>query len=279
VTRTLRLIGVALHLAWGYAACALLYPVIRPPARRALCRAWARGVLGILGVRLDAAPLDIPPGSLVVANHVSWLDALAVHALLPASVVAKADTRDWPLLGTMLARNGTIFVERRPTRRLLAVIADIRARLARGERVVVFPEGTTTDGGTLLAFHSALFAPAAAPGFAVHTLALAYRDKAGQPTRVAAYIDRMSLWQSLRAIAAFSGLRLRVTPGEPVRPSDRRRELAARARASVYRRLCGSETMGGRHAASGADGSGSPAGWMPPRAVSAWPISAEVSRT
>jgi 1-acyl-sn-glycerol-3-phosphate acyltransferase len=279
VRRALRLLGVALHLAWGYAACTLLYPVIRPPVRRALRRAWARGVFGILGVRLDAAPLAIPPGSLVVANHVSWLDALAIQALLPACVVAKSDTLGWPLLGTMLARNDTLFVERRATRRLLAVNAGIRARLARGERVVVFPEGTTTDGGTLLAFRPALFEPAAVDGFPVHALALAYRDAAGRPGRAAAYIGRMSLWQSLCEIADCRGLALAVSPCGPVAASGCRRELAARARASVYRRLCGSENFIGSRAASGVDGSGSPAGWMPSSAVPTWESSADVSRT
>jgi len=233
VTRALRLLGVALHLAWGYAACRLLYPLICPTARRALRRAWARGVFGILGVRLDAALIDVPPGSLVVSNHVSWLDAVAMHALLPASVVAKADTLGWPLLGTMLARNETIFVERRATRRLLAVNADIAARLARGERVVVFPEGTTTDGATLLAFRPALFQPAVEGGHTVHALALRYRDRDGGRSRAAAYIDQMSLWQSLCRIAGSNGIVLEVHACGARRAPPLRRAAARNAHAAI----------------------------------------------
>jgi 1-acyl-sn-glycerol-3-phosphate acyltransferase len=241
VTRALRLLGVALHLAWGYAACTLLYPVIRRPARRALCRVWARGVFAILGVRLDAAPIDVPAGSLVVANHVSWLDALAVHALLPASVVAKADTLGWPLLGTMLERNDTIFVERRPTRRLLAVNADIAARLARGERVVVFPEGTTTDGASLLDFRPALFQPAVEGSHAVLAIGLRYRDRAGGRSQAAAYVDQMSLWESLCRIAAADGLSLEVRACSVQRSPARRRDAAHAARAAVAAEIHASE--------------------------------------
>ena len=279
MTRTLRLLGVALHLAWGYAACVLLYPLLRAPARRRLCRLWARAVLRALGVRLISPPHKIPGGSLVVANHVSWLDALALHALLPAAVVAKADTRGWPVLGTLLARNDTIFVERRPTRRLLAVNAEIAARLARGERVALFPEGTTTDGGTVLDFRPALFEPAARGGHPVHALALRYVDRRGARSGVAAYIGQMSLWHSLCAIAGHDGLALdvRACGVQPARGT--RHELAAAARASVYRSVCGSARLADAQASAGSTGSGSPAGWTPSSAAPVWESSAEVSRT
>ncbi|HEX5093738.1 MAG TPA: lysophospholipid acyltransferase family protein [Burkholderiales bacterium] len=237
MTRALRVLGVALHIAWGFGACVLLYPVLRPRARLALRQLWARGVFRILGVRLRAEPLDIPPGSLVVANHVSWLDALAMHALLPVSVVAKADTLAWPLLGRMLARNETIFVERRATRRLLAVNAEIGARLSRGERVVVFPEGTTTDGGPPLAFRPALFQPAVDGRRVVHALALRYCDRDGRRSPVAAYIEQMSLWESLVRIAAADGIRLEVRACGVQRSPARRRDAARGARAAIDARL------------------------------------------
>lgn len=208
--RALRLLAVALHLGAGYAACVLAYPLLPQAARAALRRAWARALLRILGVQLRASALAVAPGSLVVANHVSWLDAVALHALLADAVVAKSETRRWPVLGTLLARNETLFVERRPARSLLAVNADIATRLARGERVALFPEGTTTDGTGVLAFRPALFQPAVAGGHPVHALALDYRDAAGERSRAAAYIEQISLWQSLCAIAARGGLTLEV---------------------------------------------------------------------
>lgn len=277
--RELRLLRVALHLACGYATCRLVYPPAGAPARRALRRAWSLGLLRILGVQLRAARLRVAPGTLLVANHVSWLDAVALQALLPGAIVAKAETRRWPVLGAMLAANETLFVERRPARSLLAVNADIGARLARGEAVVVFPEGTTTAGSTVLPFRPALFEPAVRGAHPVQALALRYRDCAGRLCRDAAYVERMSLWQSLRAIAGLAALSLEVHAcGEP-RLSPGRREAARRAQAAVQRSVCGSESFAGSQASPGAAGSGSPAGWTPSSAAPTWASSAEVSRT
>ena len=278
MSRALRLLGVALHLAWGYGACVLVYPVLRPAGRGCLRRLWACAVLRALGIDLSAPALDVRRGSLVVANHVSWLDALALHALLPVSMVAKADTRDWPVLGTLLARNETIFVERRPSRRLLAVNAGIAARLARGECVALFPEGTTTGGGTVLGFRPALFEPAVRGGHPVHALALRYVDRRGERSWRAAYVEQMSLWQSLWAIAGHDGLSLEVRACGSMRPASRR-DAAAAAQAAVYSSVCGSVRPASGPASAGSTGSGSPAGWTPSSAAPAWESSAEVSRT
>jgi 1-acyl-sn-glycerol-3-phosphate acyltransferase len=279
VRRTLRLLRVALHLGAGCAICVLLYPVVPSATRRALRRAWALRTLRILGVRLGTRGLHVAPGTLVVANHVSWLDAIALHALLPAAIVAKSETRRWPVLGALLAANDTLFVERRPARSLLAVNADIGARLARGALVVVFPEGTTTGGDAVLPFRPALFEPAVRGAHPVQALALRYRDRAGRPCRDAAYIEQMSLWQSLCAIAAVPGMTLEVQACGAPQTGAARRDAARRAHAAVQRSVCGSESLAGAHACDGSAGSGSDAGWMPSSAVPTWASSAEVSRT
>jgi 1-acyl-sn-glycerol-3-phosphate acyltransferase len=243
-------------------------------------RSWARGVLAILGIRLRAGALRIAPGSLVVANHVSWLDAVALGATCDAAIVAKAETRRWPLLGSMLERNDTLFVERRPCRALLALNAAIAARLARGESVAVFPEGTTTDGADVLAFRPALFQPAVLGGHPVHALALAYRDGAGRRCAQAAYIDDMSLWQSLCAIAALPALTLELRSCGALATAGLQRRPAARlARTAVQSGICGAGSLPARQEAPGFSGSGSPAGWTPSSAGPTWASSTEVSRT
>jgi 1-acyl-sn-glycerol-3-phosphate acyltransferase len=141
-----------------------------------LRRGWAHGVLWLLGVRLRVHAPSIGPGSLVVANHVSRLDAVVLQSLLDAATVAKTETRRWPLLGLMLARNDTIFIARRIGRDLLKVNVSITARLAAGGVVIVFPEGTTTNGADVRAFRPALFQPAVTGRHPVHALALRYRD-------------------------------------------------------------------------------------------------------
>lgn len=267
--RILRLARLGVHLAAGCALSAWLYPRLPRPARAARRARWSRRVLEILGVRLQAHLCAIAPGSLLVANHVSWLDAVALSALVPdASLAAKAETRRWPLLGRLLERNDTLFVERRPCRALLALNAAIGARLAGGGTVAAFPEGTTTDGAAVGAFRPALFEPAVRGAHAVHALALVYRDRAGRRCTRAAYVGDMSLWQSAWRLAAHDGLELAVESCAVVRSAGlHRREAARLARAAVQARIA-------------AIGSASPGGGtVPSRSATAWASSPEVSRT
>ena len=76
--RALRLLGAGLYVA-GYGICALVYPLAPTRVRVSLRQGWARGVLKLLGVRMRVDDLKIAPGSLVVANHVSWLDAVVLQ--------------------------------------------------------------------------------------------------------------------------------------------------------------------------------------------------------
>ena len=278
--RLLRLSRIAIHLAAGCAISALLYPLLPRPACLAVRREWARGVLAILNVRLTAEATPVAAGSLLVVNHVSWLDAVVLALVGATATVAKSETRRWPLLGRMLERNDTLFVERRPTRALLAVNAEIGARLARGEAVAAFPEGTTTNGAGVLAFRTALFEPAVRGGYAVQALALAYRDAAGRRCAQAAYVDDMSLWESLCRIAALPGLEARVDRCGVLSGAGRtRREAARLAHAAIQSRICGSAAGLARQETSGWIGSGSAAGWTPSSTAPVWASSAEVSRT
>lgn len=170
---------------------------------------WSAGLLRALGVTLEATPVRVAPGTLVVANHVSWLDALVLDALCPASFVAKDEIRRWPLLGWLLAREGTIFLRRGFNRRLPEMVGDLHARLARGETIACFPEGTTSDGRRLLPFRAALFESAARGGTPVAAFALHYRDGAGRQSEAAAFIGEQSLLESLVAIASADGLCVR----------------------------------------------------------------------
>ncbi|MDD9909024.1 MAG: lysophospholipid acyltransferase family protein [Ahrensia sp.] len=117
-----------------------------------------RGLLKIMGVRLRrTGPLDARRPLLIVSNHVSWLDIVVLSALRPLSFVAKADMRDWPFFGLLARLQRTVFV-RREERRSAGQQADMIAeRMAAREVMVLFPEGTTSDGNVLLPFKTPLF--------------------------------------------------------------------------------------------------------------------------
>ncbi|MCX7901979.1 MAG: 1-acyl-sn-glycerol-3-phosphate acyltransferase, partial [Burkholderiaceae bacterium] len=167
--RTLLLLA---HVLDGIAITALVFPWLAPARRNAIVRAWSRGLLRLAGARLRIAGAPLPAalaregllpgtkGRLLLANHVSWIDVFAILSTLPCRFVAKAEIRRWPLLGWLVTLVGTLYIERGRRHAVAAINQRVRERLAAGEAVAVFPEGTTTDGSTLLPFHAILLAPA-----------------------------------------------------------------------------------------------------------------------
>ena len=103
---------------------------------------------------------------LLVANHISWLDILVMHAARYCRFVSKADVKRWPLIGTLATGGGTIYIERESRRDALRVVHHMAESLKRGEVVAVFPEGTTSDGLALLPFHGNLIQAAISAGCA-----------------------------------------------------------------------------------------------------------------
>jgi 1-acyl-sn-glycerol-3-phosphate acyltransferase len=233
-----RLARVGLHLLWGTATVATVYPWAGLALRRALKRHWSRQLVGMLGVKVGAGgTAPIPPG-LLVSNHVSWLDIYVINALAPAAFVSKEDVKHWPLIGWLCARTETIFLERGSRAAAQRTRETMIACLRDGAYVAVFPEGTTTDGSKLLSFHAALFQSAIDAGTPVVPLALRYVDAVGWPSRAPAYDGDVTLWECLRAIARAEGLTARI---EVLAPLDTnscdRRHLAAHCHRAIAAHL------------------------------------------
>ncbi len=225
-----RIARVALHLAAALPS--------RDGDKNEFRRRWCRRLLEILDIRLDARAIDVPPGCLLVANHVSWLDVIVLNALCPADFVAKAEIRRWPLIGGMLERHDCLFIDRRVGRHLLRLNEEIESRLARGRVVAFFPEGTTTDGAGVLPFRRALFEPAVRGAHPVRAFTLAYRDAGGRRCEAVAFIDKQNLWESLLAIASHSGIVASVSASPALSVAGlARREAAGLAQAAVQESL------------------------------------------
>ncbi|MDR1936492.1 MAG: 1-acyl-sn-glycerol-3-phosphate acyltransferase, partial [Candidatus Accumulibacter sp.] len=192
-SRLARALKVALHLSQALLTAALCYRRMTPRRRLAFKQRWSRRLLEILGIRLEirqeAGETDAPPGCLIVANHISWLDIFVIDALRPAAFIAKAEVRAWPLAGWLAARNDTIFLNRNSRQHARQVNAEIAARLDAGFDVAIFPEGRTSDGARLLEFHAALLQAAIATGRPVLPMALSYHDAHGQPSAAPSFAD------------------------------------------------------------------------------------------
>lgn len=228
-----RLARTALHLLYGAAILALVYPLVQRERQLWLKRRWSHQLLACLGIRL-AADLSRPvPGAMLAANHVSWLDIFVVNAVMPAAFVCKAEVRDWPLIGWMCARTETIFIERGNRRAAHRTTLEIEARLSSGQCIAVFPEGTTSDGSGLLPFHSAMFQPATDVGCDVQPVALRYLDAEGGLSEAAPYIGETTLVESLQAVASATGLTAEVHFLMPLAGSGDRRGLSAQVRQHI----------------------------------------------
>lgn len=232
--RAFRCTRLGLHFLCAAGIVAGLYPFASERRRIALNRRWSRQLLDILAIRLDAPLTDALPGSLIVANHISWLDIYALNALRPMAFVAKAEVRDWPLVGWLAAKSGTIFLRRGSRGHARVVNAQIDGLLSAGKDVAVFPEGTTTDGTHLLDFHGALLQAAVDAGRPVQPVAISYHDTDGSRSLAPAYAGETTMRECFAAILACRSLTVRLSPTALLDPQTRqRRELAQAAREAI----------------------------------------------
>jgi 1-acyl-sn-glycerol-3-phosphate acyltransferase len=235
VTAVVRLSAVIGVLLGGV----LLVPVmmlLRGRARTATVRALARALLAALGVRLVRCGRAPRPGSLLVANHVSWLDVVVLAAVAPARLVAKSEVRTWPGVGALAAASGTIFVDRSRPKALPDTVAEVAAALAAGMSVAVFPEGTTYCGLEQGPFRPAMFQAAVDAGAPVVPLTVGYRQ-GGQETRAIAFLGEDTLWTSVRRVCALRDVTVSLagSPALHPAPGADRRILARAAQSSVRR--------------------------------------------
>ncbi len=222
-----RLSRAVVHLVHGLTIIKLRFDGYTREQREARIRWWSAGLLDVLGVTLVVEG-DEPAHvvrTMVVANHVSWLDIAAIHAVLPqARFVSKSDVLAWPLIGSLVAGAGTLFIERERKRDAIRVVHHMAEALDQGHAVAVFPEATTNDGQRLLPFHANLFQAAITTRARVLPLAIRYADPTHASSPAVTFIGDTSLVQSMWRIAGGRGLRVTVTrlPVIEVAAMDRR---------------------------------------------------------
>ena len=224
---------------------ALLSAPLLLVAPKRLARLIFRGMLRAFGVRLDirggADFLTAPAGrgALVVNNHISWLDIVAINALRPMRALAKKEIASWPVLGGLVRRGGSIFLDRERLTTLPATMAELADALRAGSLVSVTPEGTTWCGLASGPFTTATFQAAIDGGVPVRPIALRYRLADGRETSRPAFIGPESLIASLRRVASLRGLVLEVHICPEIAPgrAENRRELAALAESAVHSAL------------------------------------------
>ena len=231
---------VACHIFYGM-LFACIFPLLNQNLQQRIQKYWARKLLDIMHVRLEAHYSNNPAnlhGSILVANHISWLDVFALNAVVPASFVAKSEIRSWPLLGWLCHRAGTLFVKRNLRRDTVRINSEISGILKQGKCIALFPEGTSTDSELPGHFHSSLLQAAIDIDATVCPVAIRYHDEAGNFSSDAAFVGDMSFVQSLWKILCSPSLHVTLLYLPQLScAGNNRRLLAARAQESIHTAL------------------------------------------
>ncbi|MBU3890772.1 1-acyl-sn-glycerol-3-phosphate acyltransferase [Methylosinus sporium] len=229
---------------------------LRHRIQTGFCRVMCR-IIGI-EVRESGAPGGSSP-RFVVANHVSWTDIIALASLYPLVFLAKAEVASWPVLGFLARLQGTVFVERGNRRAIPIVNAALAERLRAGDDVVVFAEGTSSDGAGVLKFNASHFAmlsglaesnqDAAKPTLVPTAIVYTRRSSTGERLDVGWYGD-MTFLPHLWSLMKRGGAKCHILWGEAVDPSSGdRKALAAATEASVRELLAADlSAAGGKRA-------------------------------
>ena len=233
-----RLFGGVAHCLHGVAIVLLRFPGLDAAQRRARIQWWATKMLRTMGIALQVHGTPLEPqrgGTLLVANHVSWLDIMAVHAVCPQTrFVSKADVKAWPVLSKLVDAAGTLYLERERKRDALRVVHVMAHALSEGQTVAVFPEGTTSDGRGLLPFHANLLQAAISTDTPVQPVALRFSDAHDTVSRAVEFVGATSLVQSLWRVACGDDVVVHVRLLPPLASHGmERRALSDQVRAQI----------------------------------------------
>ena len=252
-TRTVRRARAALRLA-AFLAVSLAFAALYVPSM-ALSRWrqlqvqqwWCGGVARVAGLRTTAS--GAPAGQkgracVYLVNHVSYFDIPAFGRLVPATFVAKSEVAAWPLFGWFARLTGTVFIPRRAGHSA-AQVALLQGRLSRGESLILFPEGTHSDGSDVLPFKSSLLQSVVAgtddtqaivqPVSVVYTRLASGEPLVGERRSLYAWIDFDDMFPHLWRALGRNGADVRVIFHPPLPPADcrDRKRLASAAEIAV----------------------------------------------
>ena len=240
IRASFRLARLALHLLWGLAIAATVFPRLSGAGQQQLKARWSRQLISTLGLRIVTTGSP-PSHGLLVANHISWLDIFAINAVAPTIFLSKDDVLHWPIIGWLARQAGTLFLSRGSRAAAQRAKEQIIDHLRDGKLVGVFPEGTTSLGDDVLPFHAALFQSAIDAEVDVAPVLIRYTDRQGAATQATAYVGETSLWECTQSVLGARGLSVHIDflPAVPSIHCERRHlshhchQLIRRAQASV----------------------------------------------
>jgi len=201
-------------------------------ARTAWLQRWSRFACRVLGIRVTRRG-SMPQSGLLVCNHLSYLDVVVLSSIGPCVFVAKRDVAAWPLFGWLAHAAGTIFVDRERRLASAAVVDLVRDAITGGLLVVLFPEGTSSDGSTVLPFKSSLLESAVQLRCPVAAAAIEHALEDGSVADEVCYWGEMTLLSHLLNLFSKRDIRSKCSFSVPKIRAGDRKEIATELREEI----------------------------------------------
>lgn len=197
---------------------------------------WLHQSAEIIGIEFQVHGTPTEPPAFVVANHISWIDIIIISSVVPVSFLSKAEIRRWPIIGTLAAKAGTLFIHRGAKNGAEEAIKLMQTKLGAGHSVASFPEAKTTDGTQVHPFHARLFAAAIDAQVLVQPIALTYPtdSNAKDVNPIVPYVEGPNLVRHAFKIMCAKHTIASVTFCNPIETNGKlRKELAQSARDAI----------------------------------------------
>ncbi|MCV4266781.1 lysophospholipid acyltransferase family protein [Pseudomonas capsici] len=238
VARVLLVIAAGLIIAGAFAVLERLKVGSSMERRQRWTRWFMARLTNALPFRVTVSGVLPTQPMLWVSNHVSWTDIPLLGMLAPLSFLSKAEVRTWPVAGWLALKAGTLFI-RRGSGDSRLIQRQMCSHLQHGTPLVIFPEGTTTDGRGLRTFHGRLLSSAIEAGVALQPVAIAY-SRDGMPDPIAPFIGDDDLLSHLRRLFANDRGEVHIHLLQPIPTAGQERAaLAFQAQQAVQVALFG----------------------------------------
>lgn len=234
--RTIRLV---IHALAAVFYCGVVYPFISQTAKDRYVRQWSSKLMAIAGVKMQVNhPERIAARSLVVSNHISWLDIFLIYSHFNGHFIAKSTMATWPVMGYLGRKVGTLYLDRSSGRNLKQILGKLVGNLNAEERCIFFPEGTTAKQGEMLPFHPNLFEGAIQVNLPIQPFAIRYLMPDGTYADAVDFTGDMTMQESMKRIFSTDGITAELTVLPTINPEGKkRRELAQETQAAIQSAL------------------------------------------
>ncbi|KMZ74652.1 hypothetical protein ZOSMA_12430G00010, partial [Zostera marina] len=195
-----RIFRIFTHVLVGIAIVASIWSFAKRKTKMKLTKWWSKKLLKHFGVQVvtyGQVPDEHLANTMCLANHVSWLDIYALNSITPLQFIAKSDINNWPILGYLVRKSGTIFINRNSRKDTSRIVDTTTENLVVGGNVGFFPEGTTTDGTVLQPFKSSIVQAAINAKSAIRPVAIRYPLPNGGINTAVAYAGDTTMGEAM----------------------------------------------------------------------------------